>query len=315
MMTKSLQDLMRLMNFSRGSVAGMCLFVVALFLPNVSWATHIVGGELTYRCLGNEQYEVTLMVYRDCNFGNPEADFDDPASIGIFDSQGNLQIHLGSPENKGTLGQILIKFNPDDTIRISSDCFMEPDEGVCVHRTVYKDTVTLPFLEGGYQLVYQRCCRNQTLTNIVEPLETGASFVAVISEQALMECNSSPTFREWPPIFICVNQDLNYDHSAMDEDGDSLVYSLCTPFTGATKALPLPQPPSSPPYPDVIFRDPFSLDNLLGGTALAIDQTGRLTATPNTIGQFLVGICVEEYRNGQLIGSTRRDFEYNVLDC
>ena len=49
---------------------------------------------------------------------------------------------------------------------------------------------------------------------------------------------------------------------------------------------------------------------------MAIDpETGFLTGIPNTIGQFVVGICVEEYRDGNLISTTRRDFQYNVGVC
>jgi gliding motility-associated-like protein len=44
-------------------------------------------------------------------------------------------------------------------------------------------------------------------------------------------------------------------------------------------------------------------------------QTGLLTGLPNTIGQFVVGICAEEYRDGELISTTRRDFQYNVGVC
>ncbi|MCB0687033.1 MAG: hypothetical protein KDC53_10920, partial [Saprospiraceae bacterium] len=83
-------------------------FMMAMVLWSVSgFATHIVGGDLTYRCLGNDKYEITLMFYRDCLGGNPEADFDDPASIAIYDSKNNLQVQLAQ------LGQILIKFNAD----------------------------------------------------------------------------------------------------------------------------------------------------------------------------------------------------------
>jgi gliding motility-associated-like protein len=54
----------------------------------------------------------------------------------------------------------------------------------------------------------------------------------------------------------------------------------------------------------------------MGGTPLSINShTGLLTGKPNTIGQFVVGICVEEYRNGVLISTTRRDFQYNVGNC
>jgi gliding motility-associated-like protein len=282
---------------------------VSLFTSISSFATHIVGGDLTYKCLGNDRYEVTLMVYRDCLNGNPEADFDDPASIAIYDVKNNLQVHLGQ------LGQILIPFNADDTLSQQSDCIIDGN-GVCVQRTVYKMIATLPFIKGGYVLAYQRCCRNGTISNIIDPVETGATFISEISEIALAECNSSPVFREWPPIFICVNEQLEYNHSAMDEDGDSLIYSLCTPFLGASVDRPIPQPAPRPPYDEIFWKSPFSLDNLLGGDqALTINQQGILTATPNTIGQFLVGICVQEVRNGQIINTTRRDFQYNVVDC
>ncbi|HMP13046.1 MAG TPA: hypothetical protein PKD70_04145, partial [Saprospiraceae bacterium] len=35
-------------------------------LPIALHATHIVGGEIGYKCLGSNQYEITLKVYRDC---------------------------------------------------------------------------------------------------------------------------------------------------------------------------------------------------------------------------------------------------------
>jgi gliding motility-associated-like protein len=55
---------------------------------------------------------------------------------------------------------------------------------------------------------------------------------------------------------------------------------------------------------------------MMGGTPLRIDRsTGVITATPDQIGQFLIGVVVEEYRNGVLIGSTKRDFEFNVRAC
>ena len=55
-------------------------FLSLLFCQRLQ-ATHIVGGEITYNCLGNDQYEITLSVYRDCYNGQPY--FDQPAIIGI----------------------------------------------------------------------------------------------------------------------------------------------------------------------------------------------------------------------------------------
>src|SRR5690606_5216036 len=60
------------------------LFIVCCSLS--LHAAHIVGGDFYYRCLGNNQYEITLKVYKDCFATGPNvADFDDPAFIGLFD--------------------------------------------------------------------------------------------------------------------------------------------------------------------------------------------------------------------------------------
>jgi gliding motility-associated-like protein len=273
-------------------------------------ATHIVGGEMNYTCLGNDQYEITLTIFRDCFNGNPNAWFDDPASIGVFD------------ENNVLLEEILLPLMNNDTLEpvLTSECLVVPPN-VCVHTTTYIAIVELPAIAGGYQLAYQRCCRNQTIVNIIDPLDTGATYGVTISEAALNECNSNPKFQEWPPIYICVNEPIVFDQSAIDQDGDSIVYSLCTPLSGANPDIPQPQPPNNPPYLPVNWVDPpYSVDNMLngspGGIPLQINsQTGLLTGLPNTIGQFVVGICVEEYRNGQLISTTRRDFQYNVGLC
>jgi gliding motility-associated-like protein len=278
-------------------------------LPQSLFASHIVGGEIGYKCLGGDDYEITVSLYRDCYFGAPDAPFDDPASIGIFDRNGLL------------VQELLIPFSHDDTLDavLFDECLFVP-ETVCVHTTNYTGTVTLPFLEGGYQIVYQRCCRNQTIANIIAPDETGATYDIFLTEEAMMDCNSSPTFKEWPPIFICVNNPIFFDHSAEDPDGDSLVYKLCTPLAGASFGVPQPQPPNNPPYDSVVWVSPtFSLDNLLGqGDPLEINpQTGLITGMPTLQGQFVVGICVEEYdrTTGDLKSTTRRDFQYNVGQC
>lgn len=275
-----------------------------------SYATHIVGGEMGYTCLGNNQYEIRLTIYRDCFFGNPDAYFDDPASIGVFDV------------NNVLLQDIRVDLMGDDTLSpvLTNECLVIPPT-VCVHTTTYRTVVELLPRPGGYQLAYQRCCRNQTIANIIDPLATGATYGVTISERALQECNSSAEFLQWPPLYICANEPIIFDQSAIDADGDSIVYRLCTPLEGATPEIPRPQPPNNPPYQEITWNDPpYNVNNMLnglpGGVPLQIDsQTGLLTGTPNTVGQFVVGICAEEYRDGELISTSRRDFQYNVGVC
>jgi len=276
-----------------------------------SYATHIVGGTLTYKHVTGDTYQVKVVLRRDCFLGDPEASFDDPASIGIFTSSGALAVWLGNN------GQIRIPFMSSDTLNefIQSDCGFEGTQ-VCVHETTYIGNVILPFRPGGYTLAYQRCCRNATLSNIKDPLETGGTWWVNINEEALLQKNSTPEFIKWPAVYICANTPFEHDHSAIDKDGDSLVYKLCAPSTGATKINPKPQPPGFPPYDNVIWQSPYGLADMIGGVPLKIDsKTGKLTANPNLVGQFLAGVCVEEYRNGILIGIVRRDFQFNVRVC
>lgn len=302
-------------------------FIFTLFLSFQSKATHIVGGEINYRCLGNDQYELTMTVFRDCFNGIPN--FDDPAHIGIFDINNNL---VSSIAMQGVLD---IPYVYDDTIdpELLNPCLVVPPN-VCVDVTTYSAIVTLPFLAGGYNIVYQRCCRNMTIQNIINPEGTGATYNIFITEQALQECNSSAVFKEWPPTYICVNLPIMIDHSALDAEGDSLVYRMCTPLHGAEQESclpnnqqvpcfdplqpcgPIPCPPFNPPFTPITWQAPYHEGDMLGGTPLAIDaETGFLTGTPNLLGQFVVGICLDEYRDGSLISSTRRDFQYNVGDC
>lgn len=282
----------------------LILFIYWLGGASPIQATHIVGGEMNYRCLGNNQYEIILTVYRDCFYGVPF--FDDPASVGVFNANNSLVTELKIP------------FVADDTLQpiLQGECFVVPPSA-CVHTTTYKAVVSLPPLPGGYTLAYQRCCRNNTILNIVEPDATGATFSIYISEFALAECNTSPLFKEWPPIYICVDEPILFDHSALDLEGDSIVYRLCTPLDGATPNNPRPQPPFNPPYPEITWLEPaYDLSNVMGGVPLTIDPlSGLLTGIPNTIGQFVVGICADEYRDGVLMSTTRRDFQYNVGVC
>ena len=65
--------------------------ILLLFLTSFSLkitATHIVGGEIYYDCLGNNDYKITLKIYRDCF--NGAAPYDSPATIFVFDASGTF---------------------------------------------------------------------------------------------------------------------------------------------------------------------------------------------------------------------------------
>lgn len=301
--------------FRRFFMAVLCFFILK---PEPVTGTHIVGGEMYYEYVGNSSYIITLIVYRDCYYGIPP--FDPVASIGIFTGANTL------------FTELCLAVKPDSTTippLINSPCFVPP-ANICYRKGYYRSSpVYLPPNLSGYQLVYQRCCRNQTILNIINPEDVGITIYAYIPPALSVAINSNPVFNSLPPPFLCLGVPFTYDHSATDADGDSLVYELCTPFVGGEPFScgvepcgvpltcgPAPHPPNDPPYSNVIWQPPFGLNNLMGGIPLSINpQTGFITATPNTIGQFVIGVCVAEYRNGILLSRTRRDLQFNVVPC
>lgn len=299
------------MNLHKFIIVLFALTLTGLF-PSDVIASHVAGGNMSYRCLGNSRYEITLEFRRDCRDPNPNTDFDDPALFSVFDGT-NYQIIETLPNE----GRYLVNFVDEDTLNfeLKSDCNIFGRD-LCVQTTTYKDTLVLPERSTGYIIAYQRCCRNNTLNNIVDPLNTGATYWVRLTGAALEQCNSSPVFEEWPNVFVCVNDTLRFNDSAIDIDGDSLVYFLCTPSAGGTDADPKPNPIENPPFPLVQFATGFSEGNMMGGSPISIDsETGQVLAVPDQIGQYVVGVCVRDYRDGVLLSEIRRDFELNVRVC
>lgn len=287
-------------------------------------ATHIVGGEIIYDKLTANDYRITLIVFRDC--GPNTAQFDNQAPIMVFDNAGNhiTTVLIANP---------IITNVPDS---INNPCVQSPT-GICVEEGRYSKVVTLPPIAGGYYLVYQRCCRNNTIINLINPGEVGSTYMEHIPGPEIVSQNNSPRFIKRPKKYICNGYNVDFDHAAFDPDGDSLVYSFSSPYTGLDPCCPLlgpsaapgasalcnfpppscPQVGQPPPYSLVPFILPYNGGYQISSSpALAINsQTGYISGTPNINGQWVFGVCVREFRNGQLIGIHMRDFQYNVTTC
>jgi gliding motility-associated-like protein len=277
-----------------------------LLLSPLGRASHIVGGDIYYDYLGGNNYRFYVTVYRDCL--STGAAFDDPLPLGIY-TQNNSQpyqtLYLTFP------GSVILP------VVFNNPC-VTPPTNICVEKAVYTIVVNLPPIPGGYTVSYQRCCRGPNITNLTQPDNTGLTLVAhVPGTETGATANSSPRFTNYPPLLLCNNDDLIFDHSATDPDGDQLVYSLVSPWSGANSVNPAPNPPPAPPYFPVTWAGTFSAANPLGtGATISIDPTtGILTASPQLLGLFVVGIRVQEYRNGVLIGETLRDFLFRVFNC
>ena len=118
------------------------LLFIFLILGYSSRATHIVGGVMNYRYLGNDNFEISLAVYRDCKRGIPP--LDPEALIWVW--------------NHDIPDTILTDFFPipfDSTLdaTIKDPCaLIQPDE--CVNWTNYKGVINLPPDNTGYTVYY-----------------------------------------------------------------------------------------------------------------------------------------------------------------
>lgn len=285
----------------------MRVLIIAILLTLFSFgsrASHIVGGDIYYDYLGNNNYRFYISVYRDCN--STGAQFDSPLQLAVY-SGINLVQNVAVPF-PGSQNLPVVFNNPCVT----------PPNNICIEKAEYEVVINLPPINGGYTISYQRCCRGPNITNLQNPDDTGFTLTCRIPGLDTGNWqNSSPRFTNYPPLLLCNNDDLVFDHSATDPDGDQLVYSLVTPNSGASSFNPAPNPAPPPAYPPVLWAGGFTAQNPLGpGATINIDQnTGLLTADPQMLGLFVVGVRVQELRNGVVINETVRDFLFRVFNC
>ncbi len=295
------------------------VFALFLLFPLLVSARHIVGGVMSYRfksrdANGNNTYEMTMKVYLDQYAVNTQpntADLDVLAPIGVY--RGSVFYHKQSVPLKGRT-----------TIANPTFPCLTPPNNILVTEGLYIWEEILPDVGVSYTVEWQRCCRNKTISNIADPSNTGATFSIEITPAAQANGNSSPEFNTFPPTLICVSEPVNYDHSATDIDHDQITYEFCAPVTGGGPDLmsmtrgcgtSAPDPPCAPPFVPVIFNYPaYTASAPIHG--LTIDpNTGIITGTPDIQGQFVVGVCAKEYRNGVLLSVLQRDFQFNVVLC
>lgn len=301
------------------------LFLI-LFLCSDAYATHLVGGEISYACNNYEGYDFTLNVYRDCeDFG---AQFDSfnggvQGTVSIFDGTTLVtNINLDAPTIEN------IDF-------ADSDHPCPAGENLCVEKGTYIFSANLPLSDNDYTITYSRCCRSESVHNIRNGDNLGMTFTISLNEEVQQiqqtACNNSPIFENPFVPAACVFEPLSMDLSATDVDGDELRYYLSAPLVGGglssgnnggnTTDLDgiAPNPDAAPPYNDIVdFVSPlFTVEAPLRGDPLVtLDSiTGIFSGTPNILGQYALAVTVEEYRKGVLLSTTLRQILINVSNC
>jgi len=286
------------------------VFCLAALIGPAAHATHIVGGELELVYKSGSTYTLTLNLYFDAINGSPAAE-DPSLTAGIFDKTTNRRMtYVLLPKLSNTAVQYT---NPACTVSTLS-----------TRKIVYSSDITLAATDytnaAGYYVAVERCCRNQSISNIISPLSAAQTFYL---EFPPVVRNGQPfvdsTPRIFPPLgdYACRNEMFYYDFGGQDADGDSLIYDMVTPLNGHSSSTNPAPDPQAAPYSTVTWTTGLSAQTQIpGNPTLGIDaHTGRLTVRPTQLGLFVFGVRCSEYRKGVKIGETRRDFQIYVLNC
>ncbi|TAL62529.1 MAG: T9SS type B sorting domain-containing protein [Bacteroidetes bacterium] len=306
---------------------GCLSLTVSCLLSTTASATHLMGGWAGYQYLGlnsvtgNYEYQVTFKVYLYCDditlpCGTcTNAPLDPSIQVGAYTQD---FLDPNNP-NKILAASFTIPLGSQTWVPLpgAAQCATAPV--VCVEEGIYTMQVELPPSNGGYHLIFERCCRNYNIINLPSPpVYEGQTYYAFIPPTFIN--NNSPTFAQPPVPYICVNDTASILNTAIDPDGDVIVYSLVHPFTGYADQFN-PAPAASNPYvfpiPLVPYNMGFSAAQPFGagGYASVNAFTGLSQYLSPGIGNYVVAVELQEYRNNQLIGVTRLDMQIIVINC
>ncbi|MFN5355054.1 MAG: PKD domain-containing protein [Bacteroidota bacterium] len=267
------------------------LGIVLALAPRQAEASHAMGADLTYQCMGGNTYKVRLSFYRDCV--GIAAPFN--VNISIKSNSCGQTLSVTCNRIPGT-GQEVTYLCPTATSTCNGGSFTG------IQEYVYEGVVTLPMQCPDWEFSYTNCCRNTAISTIQNPGGSTIYLYAKLDNTGGI-CNNAPTFTNKPVPFACLGQQFCFNHGATDVDGDSLVYSLVNPRQTETNT--------------VTYLNPYNANNPLNSSpALSFNTaTGDICFSPTQLQVTVMAVLVKEYRNGQLIGSVVRDIQVTVLNC
>lgn len=288
-------------------------FLILSAFPAV--ASHFMGVDITYECIGPCTYRIYHSTYYDCS-GNatptpvpgppPGAPNNNFSITGIPNTPTQL---CNAPVAVG--GWTFVSYTEVTPICPSASTECTTGAGTNVlpgvsEAVYYRDYDFCAANCSGYQLEWESCCRNYGISS-------GASGDGIYSgstviNPTLSTCNSSPQFANPPVPYICAGQAFTFNQGAFDPDGDSLAYSIGPCL-------------QDPPAVQVGYNNlaGYTPTQPLGSSwDVAVDPfTGDISITPQP-GNLVIGVMclvVDEFRNGVQIGQVTRDIQITVIDC
>jgi gliding motility-associated-like protein len=281
-------------------------------------AKHLKGGWIQYEYLGpgatanTSQYRITVRQYLACN--SQGGQIDAQIYLGIFDASNDSMVSNLTVDSV-TNGSVYLN-------KVSYNPCIDPQPQVCYLINKYVVVVDLPNNNAGYILAVQRCCRIDGIVNVINSSQVGITYYNTIPGGKYRNCNS-PSFVQKDTVLVCYSEPFTFDFSATETatafaPADSISYVFCDGLAGGnqTNAGTQPNPPSSPPYSSIPYQAPFSGGSPMGPAVTIDPVTGIISGiAPPTTGDYVVAVCALQFRDGVLIGYTKKEIHITVADC
>jgi gliding motility-associated-like protein len=310
-----------------GLLPALACLVLLLGAAPAARATHLLGGEMTYRYLDANgpaaaplRYEITIAVYNNCNAGaaNPA----NSATIGIYSQPTGTAVTLTAVNYAGTLtgGRMVVQptsISACSTVPVPPGCTNSGAAQQPYRLQKFVALVNLPRAAAGYYAYWSAAARNGTISNLLSPGNAALALYTSLAPEVY--ANHSPVFANEAVAVLCANDTTTLLNNAVDADGDRLAYSFGQPY--GQGGYPLSFTP--PPTPVTYLTGAFSATTPLGAAPNAASMnaaTGIAKFYAVSIGnQYVVAVDVKEYRTINsvevLIGTTRRDLQLVVGQC
>jgi gliding motility-associated-like protein len=297
------------------------LLAIGLLVSNQSLASHVSGGSIKYKALGNNRFYIEVAVFRDCS-GIQYSAFTATVTAQCMPSgtpTNHVLNHLAfvapTPKFGGPYGAITFAQgnNTFSVEEVSDVCdkVLNPSQSPNTRcrgagsilgytRFKYSGIITLTACNYWRLGFVPQCCRNTGNSNIT----TGSMYVETRFDSRNFPNNSAPDFAdEVKPIpSACVGKEVKYGIGTVDHDGDSLRFEVACAMGSVSSCA--------------TYRSGFTATN--PADSFRMDSaTGLIRFVPKTAGKRVVAFWVKEYERctGKWKAQTLRDVQFRVEAC
>jgi hypothetical protein len=269
------------------------LLLLCLFVGLNASANHVSSADIWYEYTGTgNNYRIYIQIVKTC----------EPSASNVTMGQ-NLTFMVSS----SCLSTSYMAWLPEIS-RDTLEPYCPGTLGTCSSTTstspgwiklVYSDTISVPPC-SDWKFSWGVGARSPGIWNLQNPAPSGIYVEAFLNNS--LAVNSSGYISNPPTHSPMTGSLYTLPLPAVNIDNDSIAYEWYQPLEDFNGPVPIP------------YAAGFSLNNPIASstpfTMNAVNQT--LQFTPGLSGQFSLALRVKDYRSGQLVGYSSRDFMLTV---